>query len=131
MNTQNVAQAFVAGRKAASGSHSAIVLNDAQSLYSLHGSVIASLDFEPCKVLRLSHKGYTTPTTRKAIGQILRAFAEDLGLDYTIVATADGWGVFLDGNLVTLVTDDMNARICPNEHRAKAASLAPSLGTQP
>jgi hypothetical protein len=71
-NATDVAAAFAAAGKAAAGNHTAAVDVYDRSIYLLHGSVIASWDREK-QTVWLSHAGYPTPTTLKALNGVLRA----------------------------------------------------------
>lgn len=71
MNANDVAAAFAAGLKAASGNHTATA-RGAESLYLLHGSVIATWNRDT-GVAWIGHAGYPSATTLKALNGLLRA----------------------------------------------------------
>lgn len=126
-NANDVAEAFVSGARLSASNHSSVKMNETQSIYTLHGSVIATLGFEP-KVLRLIDVGYRTVTTAKAMGAIVRAFSADTKLDLVW----KNWGlVYPNGERMELPQRGeifIDANAWRRRLMLEAQSLAPCLG---
>lgn len=126
-NAGEVASNFVQGYRCASGNHSSVQINPDQYVYTLHGSVIATLNTDNVKTLDLTMAGYDTTTTRKALANIVRAFAESVGVKYVYkdraILMPDGRQLDLSPPHTVRLTPKYD-RLKPQDH---PAGNAPSL----